>query len=326
MFFVNSTIRSGLRILVIRFSSIGDLILISPILRALYNQKNAQTDLLVKEKFGFVYEKCPYLKNQIYFNNNLFKAIREVRRGEYDYIIDLQNNYKSRLITFFSGLKTFRLDKINTRKWLAVTTKNKSWLPPLHIVDRMFDAVKHLEVVNDRKGLDYFIPDEFKKPLEHYGLMRPYVALVSGGSYFTKQIPVEIIDKILQKFSAETFVLLGDASDEERTKVLKADNVINLCGKLHFHESAWLIKNAAVVITSDTGLMHAAAAFKKKIFSLWGNTIPEFGMYPYFPGEGSRILEVINLSCRPCSKLGFSRCPRGHFHCMTKQDLRKITL
>lgn len=326
MFFVNSTIHSGLRILVIRFSSIGDLILISPILRALYNLKNAQTDLLVKKKFGLVYENCPYLKNQIFFDNNLFKVIRDVRRGQYDYIIDLQNNYQSRLITFFSGRKTCRLDKINIRKFLTVITKNKSWLPFVHIVDRMFDAVKCLEIINDQKGLDYFIPDEFQKPLEHYGLIRSYVALVSGGSYFTKQIPVEIIHKILQKFPAKTFVLLGDASDEERTKVLKANNLINLCGKLHFHESAWLVKNAECVITSDTGLMHVAAAFKKKIFSFWGNTIPEFGMYPYLPGEGSKIFEVEGLGCRPCSKLGFKNCPKGHFKCMMDQKIDEITL
>jgi heptosyltransferase-2 len=120
--------------------------------------------------------------------------------------------------------------------------------------------------------------------------------------------------------------MLGDKKDAERMKNVQQKNVLNLCGKLHFHESVRIVKDAEAVITSDTGLMHAAAAFKKKIFSIWGNTIPEFGMYPYLPAEGSRMLEVKGLSCRPCSKLGFSRCPRGHFRCMKDQNVGEITL
>ncbi len=310
--------------MVIRFSSIGDLILISPILRTLFIQKKAHIDLLVKEKFGFVYEECPYIKNRLFFNGSIIETSKAIKKFNYDYIIDLQNNYKSRIITGLTGIKTFRLNKLNIRKFLTVLTKNRKWLPNKHIVDRMFEAVRPLEIVNDNTGLEYFIPQRFQKSAENDGLRFPYVALVSGGSYFTKQIPAEIIYKILQKFPSKNFVLLGDKTDESLTKHLKADNLQNLCGKLHFHESARLIKHAECVITSDTGLMHVAAAFKKKIYSFWGNTIPEFGMYPYLPGEGSRWFEVDNLSCRPCTKLGYGRCPKGHFNCMLNQNIKNL--
>jgi len=86
--------------------------------------------------------------------------------------------------------------------------------------------------------------------------------------------------------------------------------VYNACGKFSINQSASLVQQARMVISHDTGLMHIAAAFKKKIISLWGNTIPEFGMFPYFPDENSRIIQVEGLTCRPCSKIGYDRCPR----------------
>jgi len=121
-------------------------------------------------------------------------------------------------------------------------------------------------------------------------------------------------------------VLLGDQQDDVRGKEVlqrvQRKDVFNLCGQYTLDQSASLIRQSAAVISNDTGLMHIAAAFKKPVVSVWGNTIPEFGMYPYMPGypELSVIAEVKNLSCRPCSKLGYKRCPVRHFKCMRKQD------
>jgi len=96
--------------------------------------------------------------------------------------------------------------------------------------------------------------------------------------------------------------------------------VYNACGKFSLNESADLIKRSKGVISNDTGLMHIAAAFKKPIISLWGNTVPSFGMTPYygaFPTPNS-ILQTKKLWCRPCSKIGYEKCPLGHFKCMEK--------
>jgi len=73
-------------------------------------------------------------------------------------------------------------------------------------------------------------------------------------------------------------------------------------------------------------LMHIAAAFRKITISLWGNTIPGFGMFPYIPEakQKSKILEVQGLSCRPCSKIGYAKCPKKHFNCMNKIDEEKL--
>ena len=103
--------------------------------------------------------------------------------------------------------------------------------------------------------------------------------------------------------------------------------IFNSCGQFSINESAALVKHAYKIITHDTGLMHIAAAFKKEVISVWGNTIPEFGMYPYYGTKNERrgtITEVKNLSCRPCTKLGFEKCPKGHFKCMIQIDEAEI--
>ena len=117
-------------------------------------------------------------------------------------------------------------------------------------------------------------------------------------------------------------MLLGGKEDVEIADKLHLEfpQLINCCGKLSINQSAFVLKQSEWVITSDTGLMHIAAAFEKKIISVWGNTIPEFGMGPYKPQPENRILENKHLNCRPCSKLGYKKCPKEHFDCMNKID------
>ena len=121
-------------------------------------------------------------------------------------------------------------------------------------------------------------------------------------------------------------VLLGGEEDKDKAAIIaKAcpDNTINTCGKYTINQSAYILEKASLVIAHDTGLMHIASAFSKPIISIWGNTIPEFGMYPYMPQcpEKSIIMQVDDLSCRPCSKLGYDKCPKKHFKCMNEIDL-----
>jgi len=130
-------------------------------------------------------------------------------------------------------------------------------------------------------------------------------------------------DKIIEvcKKIDKSIVLLGGTEDVEKGERIKmevGEKIYNSCGKFTLNQSASLVRQAEKIITNDTGLMHVAAAFNKEIISLWGNTIPEFGMYPYMPGneKQSQILEVKDLNCRPCSKIGFQKCPKGHFKCM----------
>ncbi len=225
--------------------------------------------------------------------------------------------------------KSSSFNKLNVEKWLLVNLKiNK--LPNVHIVDRYFETVKGLGVTNDNLGLDYFIAEDEKVNTQTlFGIEAgKYHCLVAGGSYFTKQIPLNKLQDICTA-SDKQIIVLGGKEDVDTGVVLAREfpgKVFNACGKLSINQSASVIEQADKIITSDTGLMHIASAFKKDVFSLWGNTIPEFGMYPYLPGKNSKILEVKNLSCRPCSKLGYKKCPKKHFKCMNEINTKEIFL
>lgn len=310
------------KVLVIRFSSMGDIVLTSPVLRCLYNS-GYEIHFLVKEKFISVVKNYTYV-NKIYtFQKYPTELLSALKKENYNFIADLQNNWKSRLLCFLLHKPYKGFPKLNLQKLLVVWTKQKKLLPNIHIVDRYFKALEPLSVKNDFNGLDFFIDESnVSENIKKYA-SQSYIVLVSGGSYYTKQIPVNKIKEILSAYPQHTFIAIGDNND--RKKIIQVENsflnIINLGGQTNIDESAYLIKHAKAVITSDTGMMHIAAAFKKKIISVWGNTIPEFGMYPYFPAPDSKIIENKNLWCRPCSKLGYSGCPLGHFKCMNSLNI-----
>lgn len=313
------------KILVIRFSSIGDIVLTSPVVRVL-SKNGYEVHFLVKEKFLPVIEANPYI-DKIHIFNTISNTVQNLSKEKFDFIVDLQNNLNSRIICLRLGVPNSAFPKLNIRKFLVVLLKIKSILPRIHIVDRYFKAAKTLNIKNDLQGLDFFINEskvsEFVK-----NFPTPFVSIVIGGSYNTKKIPPNKLREIIHHFSNKKILLLGDENDFSIAHHLSSEfqNAENLCGKANLHESAYLIKHSEFVITSDTGLMHIAAAFKKTIYSFWGNTIPEFGMYPYMPAASSKIIENNNLWCRPCSKLGYQKCPLHHFKCMNKHNISNIFL
>lgn len=311
------------KILVIRFSSIGDLVLTTPVIRALKTQLNADVHVVTKKAFAPVLNANPYISKVHSFSNDIEEVKEGLKNEDFDLVVDLHNNLRSLRLKAFLKKPSTVFSKINVRKFMAVNLKMRKLLPEKHIVQRYMESVKHLGVKEDGKGLDFFLTSDDKVEIQH----KIYSVLVAGGSYFTKKIPLQKMMEICDIIQ-HPILVLGGKEEAFEMKVLeeKFKHVENLCGKLSLGQSAFVIKNAKQVISSDTGLMHIAAAFDKKIISLWGNTIPEFGMSPYLPNKENKILEVKDLSCRPCSKLGFKKCPKGHFRCMLEIDLKKAGL
>jgi len=319
------------KILLIRFSSIGDLVLTTPVIRALSQQiKGSEIHFLTKKRFVGILENNPYLTQVHRFDENLNEVIPQLKQEKFDLIVDLHKNLRSNLVKRKLKVKSISFDKLNLEKWLAVRLKINR-LPQKHIVDRYFDALKSLDIKNDLLGLDYFEGEEnreARKTLPEQ-FQKPYVVFALAGTYFTKKIPFEKWIE-MAKLSPLPLLLLGGPTEKELgEKLMKASlkqPVFNGCGSFNLNQSAALIRDAELVVTGDTGLMHIAAAYQKKTVSLWGNTVPEFGMYPYIPQHPDRvtILENKDLSCRPCSKLGYDKCPKGHFDCMLHLDVSNV--
>lgn len=312
------------KILIIRFSSIGDIVLTTPVIRCTKQQKpDIEIHYLTKKSFKGILEHNPYITKIHLIEKEVKEVIEDLKKENFDFVVDLHNNIRSLQIKMALSKPSASFKKLNFKKWLLVNFKiNK--MPETHIVDRYMQTVESLGIKNDKKGLDYFITAENEVnistlPTSH---QNGYIGFVIGAKHFTKQLPTEKIISICKKIN-QPIVLLGGKEDTERAELIKnavESTIYNACGKYNLNQSASLIKQATKIISHDTGLMHIAAAFKKEIISVWGNTIPAFGFTPYLPDARSKIVEVKNLSCRPCSKIGYEKCPKGHFKCMILID------
>ncbi|HRX10233.1 MAG TPA: glycosyltransferase family 9 protein [Draconibacterium sp.] len=310
------------KILIIRLSSIGDIVLTSLVVRCLKSQlENAEIHFVTKQQFVCILKSNPYIDKIHVFEDNLGDLINELAPEKFNFIIDLHHNFRSGRIKRNIKAKAFSVNKLNLQKMLLINFKIHR-LPNKHIVDRYLETVAPLQIKNDGKGLDFFIPEKEQFVINDLPgpFQKGYVAFVIAGTYATKKLPVEKISEICRKTNYPVILLGGKKEFDEGEKVLSQSkgNVLNYAGKISLNKSASLVRDAKVVLTNDTGLMHIAAAFQKKILSFWGNTVADFGMEPYQPHPASMRLEVENLKCRPCSKLGFQKCPKKHFKCMNE--------
>jgi ADP-heptose:LPS heptosyltransferase len=319
------------KILVIRFSSIGDIVLTTPVVRCLKQQlSGAEVHFLTKNQYLPLLKENPYIDKIHIINNKVTDILEDLKAEDYDFVVDLHKNLRSSRVKMALGVESGTFNKLNKKKWLLTNLK-MNLLPKIHIVDRYFGAVKKLNVHNDGQGLDYFIPANEMISLSDYfpdEFLEGYNVLVVGSKQQTKQMPVEKMLEFCFKTELPV-VLLGDKSDSQKAEQISGvlgEKVFNGCGVFTLNQSASVILQAKVVVTPDTGLMHIASALKKKIISVWGNTVPDFGMYPYFPTgqENYHIVEVLGLPCRPCSKLGYKQCPKKHFRCMMDIDVDEI--
>lgn len=314
------------KVLIIRFSSIGDIVLTTPVIRCIKQQTGAEVHYLTKPGFAGILEHNPYIDRLFLLSNSIQQSIKELKKENYDLVIDLHKNIRSYLISFALRKQTIRFDKLNYEKWLMVRFKKDKLPRDKHLVDRYFDELTSIGIRNDGLGLDYFITKQDDFAAKELVPDVPFQALVMGATYYTKRIPDVKCRDIITKYKYPT-VLLGGKDVSDQAKQLSADfseKVINLCGQVSLGVSAGIIKYSTRVVSGDTGLMHIAAALQKPLIVFWGNTIPGFGMYPYY-GKNNRPLhinlEVKNLYCRPCSKLGFDHCPEKHFRCMMDQKI-----
>lgn len=303
-----------LKILVIRFSSIGDIVLCSPVLRWLKNSyPESEIHFLTKPQFEGLVKENPRV-DKVWLLDNFKTTAKSLKTERFDLVVDLHKNLRSlRFRNYIRAKQSVSFKKLSLAKYFSVKTHNVDSLPKQHLVDRYKQGLQSIGIRTDDIGLEYYGE---KQPTLFSDLPKAYNVLVAGAAHATKKLPDSLIRKIANA-SDLPLVILGAPNDDK--DIFSAIECINLCGKSSLQESAFVVKHAQKVYTSDTGLMHIAAAFARNIEIFWGNTVPEFGMYPYQTSHTNHQVE--GLACRPCSKIGFKECPKGHFKCMENQTL-----
>ena len=283
---------------------------------------NAEVHVISKNAFTQNWEGNPHIHKVWSYEDQQANNFEGLKKDGFDRVVDMHVNFRSRSIARQLGVNRLTFDKLNVEKWLKVNLR-MDWLPDLHLVDRYFNALKTWGVSDDGQGLEYHNISPYTGELPE-----KFVVLVLGAAHATKMIPKEKILEIVEN-RTRPVVLLGGPKEEELGRQITeaADGeVINLAGKTSIAESADIIRRSEHIIAPDTGMMHIAAALQRPISVVWGNTVPEFGMYPHY-GSGSDqkwSSHQVGVGCRPCSKIGYGKCPKGHFKCMMGQDATKI--
>lgn len=337
-----------MRLLFIRFSSIGDIVFTTPAIRATKQQlPGVEIHFLTKTSMKALTEANPYIDHFHYFDKDLNSTIEELKKIKFDYVIDLHKNYRTYKIKRALAVPSLVYNKLSWQK-LLLTKLHINCMPARHISDRCLDTLAPLGVVNDGQGLDYFVPSTTQLaatalPTTHRG---GYIALVIGASFASKKLPIAQLQDLCTQLKYPVVLIGGkeDALEGEQVASIDAAKLFNACGKFSLHESALLVQQSKTVISHDTGFLYIACAYHKKTVAIWGATSPALQVAPYYPtnnektngGNGGTNESVINdsemyfnaivpnLSCQPCSNYGTKQCPQGHFACMRQQNISLI--
>jgi len=314
------------KVLITRFSSLGDIFNITPVIRCISKQSDWEIHLVTKAQYQSVFERNKYLQKVIVYRDNWQKIVNEVKDESYDLIIDLHKNIRSYRLRIALGIKTVSFNKLKLEKWLYTSFK-KDRLPDGHLVHRYFEELSHYNIKYDGAGLDYFVQDD-----EKIGPVFPsYYCINISASKETKRIPQELVVKLINE-SDQKFILIGGKDVIQSAKSIlgkvNASQVLNRVGQTSLNQSALIISKSEMLITGDTSMMHLCAALKHPMIVLWGPTTKRLGLYGLYPdGQDLAInIQQTGLSCQPCHHIGFDICPQEHWECMRQFSANDLIL
>jgi lipopolysaccharide heptosyltransferase II len=320
------------RILILRLSSIGDIVLASPLIRALRRRfPQAQIDFVVKMQFVDLVRSNPRLDTVLTLDTKQGpRALKQLKKNllsrSYDLIIDIHNNFRTAYLRRISGASVVILKKYKLRRFLLVKFGLDFYRRVVPVYQRYIDSVAALQVQDDGRGLEFFVaPDalvQIVSTLSSLGFHtgRLTFGMAPGAGFLTKRWPqeyfIEIAKKLITNMGSH-IVLLGNQKEADLCAAIEknvGEGVVNAAGRFSLMESAAALAVCDLLICNDTGLMHLAAALKKPVIAIFGPTTRQLGFFPI--GQNCRVIENMNLACRPCTHIGRDRCPKKHFKCM----------
>ena len=312
-----------MKVLFIRFSSLGDVLLTTPVIRTFRTHfPDAEIHFLTKKPFASLLEYNPNIDTLIHFdaeNESILKLIIRLQKEHYTHIIDLHDKLRSALIKRFVKGKVFTYNKKHTyRKKLL---KDRNLKPISSTLDLYASVLENFNLGLDERKLDLFLPDNEEVIAASFlpSDKKRIVTISPGASWYTKQYPTEYYKKIIRNLLDHYdigIVLIGTGQEKNLTAKLASvseTEILNLGGRTTLIESAVIIKHSDLFISGDCGPMHIAAAFEVPQIAIFGPTHPKLGFAPINPN--AEVL-TLNLDCSPCTLHGNNRCPKDYFKCM----------
>ena len=300
------------RVLVVRFSSLGDVALVHPVIDRL-KREGYQVDLLTKAAYCELFAANPHVNDLLLLEtfNGLPQLIKELRSRNYHRIIDLHKNIRAHFIRWAMPRRTVSYKNYRLRRLLLVKGK-LNLLSNNSVIGNYFKALKPLGIFPDSRDLTYRLPYRLDPTIRPY-VNRPPIVISPFARYATKEWVYYdgLIEALSQNYP---IVILGEHKDEPRAQKLLRPGVTSLCGQVGLNGIIDLIARSVLLITNDSGIMHLGAGTATPLISFFGSTVPEFGFVPR-RGDVS-IIQDRHLACRPCHYHGRDVCPQGHFACM----------
>jgi heptosyltransferase-2 len=315
-------------ILAIRFSAIGDILLTTPLFRAIrLRHPGARIAVLTKRQYAPLLSDNPNV-NEVFSiadGDSIRHVAEQIRSVNYSHILDLHGNLRTLALRMLAPGPWTSYSKRTIARAALIVTKRNFYGTSEPVAERYFEAAASLDVWPDDGPPEFFlahgVEEEVEARLQKLGLgdAPAMVAIAPGAAHATKRWPALswiALAKELRSTGAEV-VVVGGPADAKLAQWIATDvgpGVASVAGLLSLQETGAVIKRSAALISGDTGVMHMATGLGTPLVALFGPTVRQFGFFPY----KSKRAEVVELSlgCRPCSAHGTAQCPLGHHRCM----------
>jgi lipopolysaccharide heptosyltransferase II len=313
-------------ILIVRFSSMGDLLLTTPLLRAIRTRyPGCRITFVVREDHADTLRHNPRIDRLITWRRGspLRPLVRQLRSETFTHRLDLHGSLRSRLLRWLVGGKWSGYPKRRLRRWLLIFSRRRLGGALGHVADRFFEAARELGIHPDGGPPEFFVSAESERAAIDFiaahgvGRDRGLVAIAPGAAHATKRWPVEHWEALVLRLRSRADVLIlggpAEAALGEHLATVGGPTVVSAAGKFSLVGSAALLRRAKVLAVGDTGLLHLATAVGTPVVGLYGPGVAELGFFPY---QAAATVLQRDLKCRPCSKHGSAKCPLGHHHCL----------
>jgi heptosyltransferase II len=314
-------------ILIVRFSAIGDILLTTPLIRALRaRHPDAVISMLTKRQYSPLVSENPHLDEIIGITrkDSLFRIGTLIRRANYTHRLDLHGNLRTLVLKELAPGHWYSFSQRRVARYFLIHNKRNIYREDTPVAERYFEAAEDLDVLPDGGPPEFYLSAEAQERggtwLSHAGIGhgRPFVAIAPGATHETKRWPVDHWVKLARLIigTGADIVVLGGPDDSAIAGEIVARSggrAASAAGLLGLQQTGAVLKQAAALISGDTGVMHMATALNVPVVALFGPTVRQFGFFPY-----NAIATVVerDIPCRPCTPHGGPACPLEHHYCM----------
>jgi heptosyltransferase-2 len=316
------------KILIIQTAFLGDVILITPLIRETKKQfPNSDIDVLIIPESVGALENNPNIRYILKFDKrnhkwvSYLKLVRIIRQNHYDLAISPHSSITTAYLMLLGGIKIrVGFDRWHSARYLTQKVPHKR---DMHKREKNLQLLRSISNAQFDSNTELFpskeMIEKYKKILDAFS--RPgnkVIAIAPGSIWFTKRWPVNHYTKLVQLLESNGFdmIFIGATAEKGLCDKIISDagsNGINFAGSTSILESAAIIQQCDLLICNDSGAMHIANAMKTDVVAFFGPTVQSIGYFPY--RENDKVFELA-MECRPCGKHGSNKCPLEHHNCM----------